>query len=211
MQINTTKTGYLIQSEALNWINKWDKDGCKEISDNKIYCTNTKNKISWYPPLSDGNPWCSAFVSTVVKSVSDKLGYTSKHKFTASTKDWQNSKLHRNTEPAVGSVFFRKSKGGSSYGHVGIIVGWDDKYVYTVEGNAGNKIKMVKYTWWQFQNGTKSFSNFIVIHTELEGDQTKVIAQDVTGASSSKSIVEGNDNDINEGLTRNFFVRQIYR
>lgn len=211
MQKHATTTGYYIAAEAKNWLDKWNQDGCKEIAENKIYCSDTGKKVSWYPYSGDGDPWCAAFVSTVLSAVQKKIGYSSSQKMSASTVDFEKSKLQKDYQYAVGAVFFRKSKGGQTYGHVGIVVDWDTEYVYTIEGNTGNAIALVKHKWYDVQNGTSKFGKFLFVHTELEGNTDKVIAMDFTGSKS----VTGKDaerqaySDSNTSLYRNFFVKSI--
>jgi len=56
---------------------------------------------------------------------------------------WQNGGY---TNLAIGDPIFFNWNGDGSANHVGIVIGSDDTYVYTVEGNSGDSVKIRCYS-----------------------------------------------------------------
>ena len=94
-----------------------------------------------------GVPWCAAFVSWLYGKGQD--GTASPLNFDASVSGLRAqakeagyySEVGTYT-PVPGDIMIQKSNGAS---HTGIVVGVDDKYIYTIEGNSGDAVRERKY------------------------------------------------------------------
>jgi len=67
----------------------------------------------------------------------------------------------------IGDIFYRKSGDPSASGHVGIVVGFDNNYFYTVEGNNSFKLNGTKYqgVWeWKYPFSDIPKRGFEFIH-----------------------------------------------
>ena len=94
-----------------------------------------------------GVPWCAAFVSWLYGKGQE--GTASPLNFDASVSGLRAqakeagyySEVGTYT-PVPGDIMIQKSNGAS---HTGIVVGVDDKYIYTIEGNSGDAVRERKY------------------------------------------------------------------
>ncbi len=92
-----------------------------------------------------GLAWCCAFVSWVLKEVTDSYPIDSKHHLGVQ-RMWRTAKrLNMATEtPKPGDIFVQLFAGGK--GHTGFVVAVteDGETIYTGEGNCGNRLKIGK-------------------------------------------------------------------
>jgi len=94
-----------------------------------------------------GDPWCASFVSWLYGKGQE--GSDSPITYTAAVSGLRDqaqkagyySKVGTYT-PVPGDIMIQKSNGAS---HTGIVVGVDDKYIYTIEGNSGDAVRERKY------------------------------------------------------------------
>lgn len=110
--------------------------GIKEKYSNGHWVNNSKynqwfGRIPGYDQDGYGYPWCAAFQSWLL----DKTGLKALGPRTAScmaTVSWFKARKRWSSYPALGAqILF--GPGGST--HVGVVVGYDKSFVYTVEGN----------------------------------------------------------------------------
>jgi hypothetical protein len=73
--------------------------------------------------------------------------------------------------PAVGAVFYRYSTAPGATGHVGIVKGYDERYLYTIEGNVGPEAG--GGVWWAYYDRDDlGRQGFEFIHVERQfGDE----------------------------------------
>lgn len=112
--------------------------------------------------LDKPEAWCALFAYVVVKEATEKVGAFNILPKTLGARDMLNKSRKVNnlmvkSEPDIGAVFYRKSKDPKSSGHVGIVVKITDKAIYTIEGNADDKVAMLSYPldmialpFWEF-------------------------------------------------------------
>lgn len=174
-----TILGKYISNEAMNMRRIWESENCIE-KNNKIRCEGDDFKLEFFN-YNGNDAWCASFVSTVMVNVGRELGYKTKLKLSASTSVMRSSgenyfKVDKN--PAVGSIFHRKYDDAYSIsvagrigtGHVGIVVNYDNNYIYTIEGNKGDKVQAVRYKINDFFDGVKGkySKGHYIIHVEEE-------------------------------------------
>jgi LysM repeat protein len=110
--------------------------GIKEKYSNGHWVNNSKynqwfGRIPGYGEDGYGYPWCAAFQSWLL----DKTGLKALGPRTASclaTVAWFKARKRWSAYPALGAQILFGPGGGT---HVGLVVGYDRSYVYTVEGN----------------------------------------------------------------------------
>lgn len=92
--------------------------------------------------FSDGRieAWCADFVSYVAKQIG--IETIPKTASVWNMYDYFSKNGRLSQTPAIGSiVMFDWKNGGDIYDHVGIVTGFDDKNIYTIEGNtSGGKV-----------------------------------------------------------------------
>lgn len=84
---------------------------------------------------SDGQPWCATFISWLATKTT---GAGSLFPITASCAEgvsWFKNEGRWSDYPAIGAQVFYGAGGGS---HTGLVVDYDDTYIYTVEGNTND-------------------------------------------------------------------------
>lgn len=115
---------------------------------------NAGDKVEYYqslciPPLNSGDPWCAAFVRSMMKlsAVQTSLKYEATFPRSGYTPDWANyAKKHKLWIPAsdlkLGIALPRKGDIALFYfsqigriGHIGIVIEPFPTYMWTVEGN----------------------------------------------------------------------------
>jgi hypothetical protein len=205
MRKYTTLTGLKIVSEAKRMLDKWQKEGCKEKESNVIYCSVTKSYLK-FPFIKVGQSWCAAFVSNIVQLVSANLSYVTKVFLTGSTRQMKlNSKVKIDQIPTIGSIFYRYQKSDKNYGHVGIVVDLDENYVYAIEGNSSDEVRLNKYTYDYVKSGSNKMSEFYFIHSELEGNDIKEV-EVLTKAGELYAVDKVNNENYSGIYYRNFFA-----
>lgn len=104
---------------------------------------------------SQGNPWCSTFVSWCARTAGipqSQIVYTAGCK---SGVAWFQKNNKFRLAPAQATpgytpvpgdiIYFSKSCNINASSHTGIVIGVDNDHVYTVEGNSSNKVSVRKY------------------------------------------------------------------
>lgn len=89
-------------------------------------------------------PWCCAFVTWALSRIQPVFRTLSVHKLWAEAKVDTPERGRRVRKPVPGDVFVQLFEGGK--GHTGFVIGvsLDDEWIYTAEGNAGNRLKYGK-------------------------------------------------------------------
>ena len=101
--------------------------------------------------VSYGFEWCAAFVSWCQRQAGVPKSTVVTEVSCSRMVDWLKERgLYRTKssgyEPKVADlVFFRASSSSSRPGHVGLVVGSDGDYIYTVEGNNGERVNYHRY------------------------------------------------------------------
>ena len=120
--------------------------GYTEIGDN-----HTKYNI-WYFGSDVSQPWCGAFISWCANQAEIPTSIIRKNALASGTAADMNNNTYGcpglpfvGTTPAVGDILYIDTNKDSKSEHVGLVVGFDDEYVYTVEGNASNSVAARKY------------------------------------------------------------------
>ena len=150
---------------ALNEVGYVEKASDKDL-DNKKANAGTKDYTKygkWFG--SNPGPWCSKFVCWVY----NQAGYLNLIKKTASCgsmltffkkeKEFQE----RGYKPVKADIIFINWDSKTTADHVGIVWKVDNKYVYTIEGNRGNKVAEAKYLLTDTRilgYGTPKFSKY---------------------------------------------------
>lgn len=170
---------------ALDLLDKWEKYECKEIKQNVIRCN--KGKLQ-FVKHNDGNSWCASFVSTIIAIYNDNYSDKINIKLTASTSQMYASAKANNylidKKPQEGDIFYKKYSssyckklGNSSIcGHVGIVykVDYAKNSIITIEGNANNKIAIVKHNLIDLIEGNSNYPEGVYfIHLNNENSNSK--------------------------------------
>lgn len=101
--------------------------------------------------VSYGFEWCAAFVSWCQRQAGVPKSVVITEVSCQRLVDWlkgKNAYKSRSSgyEPKTADlIFFRASSSSSRAGHVGLVVGSDGEYIYTVEGNNGERVNYHKY------------------------------------------------------------------
>lgn len=98
--------------------------------------SNNSNKYAAMIGVANNEAWCTTFASAMFKNA----GFASLIKvgnYSVDQYNWFKSKNRASGYPAVGSLVWF-GPGGEN--HTGIVFGYDADYIYTIEGNYGNKV-----------------------------------------------------------------------
>ena len=131
---------FIVQA-ALGWYDR----ACRETSKNGGSCIDDiQQQYAHYSPQNDRwrrEAYCAKFAYVV----------TSEAAIRADAENWlppdalavgmlnrarKDRRFPTDTNPAVGSVFYRVSTAAGASGHIGVVVGVDGTNFYTIEGNA---------------------------------------------------------------------------
>ncbi|MCK9479891.1 MAG: CHAP domain-containing protein [Firmicutes bacterium] len=126
-------------------IDKFLEIALKEVGTNEIGNNSTKYGDWYYNRKVSGEdyPWCATFVSWCANEaglLGNKIkGYEG---CTAGINKYGDRfHLKNNYTPKAGDVVFYGTNGGT---HTGIVLAYDNGYIYAVEGNYGNRVEIVK-------------------------------------------------------------------
>lgn len=140
------------------------KRDCRESSTNRGVCIDEiHEKFNGKPPKNE--PWCAKFAyvcnntaTNAIRSVATILPQT------ASAIGMLNAaeKLGIvNDTPCVGATYYRYSGDAGSTGHIGVVKGWNETYLFGVEGNVNNRV------WWNtYELKDLQKKGFRFIHAE---------------------------------------------
>ena len=121
------------------------------------YHEGPNNDVPWleaifedYPQMDDDAPWCDKFFDAIIVIACDydyrKAQYVLCGDFddyTPISADYYQDAGHYGENPEIGAqIFFRN---GSEICHTGIVTGFDDETVYTIEGNANDEVEARSY------------------------------------------------------------------
>lgn len=114
---------------------------------------NTGGETYWsYYGFESRVAWCACFVHWCMRntpSATDAYPETSNNAYCQTVADWFESNGQWGepgyTDLVAGDVIFFDWGGDGHTDHVGIVVGQDGTYVYTVEGNSGDAVKTKSY------------------------------------------------------------------
>ncbi len=130
----------------------------QEIGVSEIEGKDNKGEMEKYQQSPNGDengaPWCASFVSWAYgKSQNsdneDTFGYENAVRLIRADAERAGFYESKDTyNPVAGDIMIQENNGAS---HTGLVVKEDNNYVYTIEGNAGNKVRAKKYN----KNGIK--------------------------------------------------------
>ncbi len=154
---------YIVQA-ALAW---YDRD-CRETSKNAGICIDDIHRqYTHYSPQYDEfrrEAYCAKFAYVVTSEAARRAG----------AENWlppdalavgmlnrakKDGRFPTDTNPTVGSVFYRLSAAAGASGHIGVVVGVDNANFYTIEGNA------------QVQPGVEGVGFFTIPRTDIAKKQ----------------------------------------
>lgn len=162
--ITTNFTQKLVDLAA-DWL------GCEEDAKtpNRSACLTDLWKLYGTEPTNE--PWCAAFVWTMVNETCKVFGVENKLPHTKSTYEMKsratNAGLKVDKTPAVGSIFYFTRDGG---GHVGIVTNLGENTMTTIEGNVSDQVRL----------GRRALNskNFLYIHVEKMTSKTLVFGKE---------------------------------
>lgn len=150
LSIARNEVGYLEKKSNKDLDDKTANAGDKNYTK---YARDLDNINGFYNGKKNGYSWCDIFVDwCFVKAfgVDRALELLCQPKKSCGAGVGYSCDYYKNngqffTKAQIGDqIFFKNSKGVRT--HTGLVVGVDDKYVYTIEGNAGDGVREKKYT-----------------------------------------------------------------
>ncbi len=150
LSIAKNEVGYLEKKSNSQLDDKIANAGDKNYTK---YARDLDNINGFYNGKKNGYSWCDIFVDwCFVKAfgVDRALELLCQPKKSCGAGVGYSCDYYKNngqffTKAQIGDqIFFKNSKGVRT--HTGLVVGVDDKYVYTIEGNAGDGVREKKYT-----------------------------------------------------------------
>lgn len=143
----TTKLGFEIVKAASQWVNT--ADICVEVGNNGGACIQKLNSLFFGNDQVRDEPYCTVFVSEMVKEAANICGFQSPVK-TASVPELytqaNNAGIRIDTTPSVGSIqWWNNGSGETKQRHAGIVVQIDEKYYHTIEANTTFTVNGKKY------------------------------------------------------------------
>lgn len=121
------------------------------------YHEGANNDVPWleilfedYPQMDDDAPWCDKFLDGIIVIACDydyrKAQYVLCGDFddyTVVSADYYKDSGRYGQEPRKGAQIFLRNASGIC--HTGIVTGYDDETVYTIEGNAADEVRFRSY------------------------------------------------------------------
>jgi hypothetical protein len=102
-----------------------------------------------FDPDKNYGAWCAAFTGWCIRQAyGDDAPYSwGARRLFKRVRLWEHGHEVPLTEAQPGDIIlWSRDSAGPWNGHIGIVCGEDDKYVYTVEGNAGPFVRIYRYS-----------------------------------------------------------------
>jgi len=135
------------------WVNG-SRVGCQDIVDHALsQVGNVGGQPYWsYYGFSNRVAWCACFVHWVMNTggYGDEYAQSANNAYCPTLNAWfvnagrWADSSFRDIVP--GDTIFFDWEGDGRANHIGIVIGRDDTYVYTVEGNSGDAVKVKQYS-----------------------------------------------------------------
>lgn len=139
-------------AEAVRLAEDYASRLCREVTPNRGPCVDEIARS--FNGRATNEPWCAKFAYVVLEAAARNIGrvHTTLPK-TAGARDMleraRKAGLRVDRRPNVGAVGYRISSAPGSTGHIFIVKGYDQEYIYTVEGNTGPS-QDSQGVWWAF-------------------------------------------------------------
>lgn len=187
--MKATRPGALIAKKALSYVTP--DDICQETSVNKggcitlLKCYYLGKTVNCSDEDISDEAYCAEAAWSINRMAFTEGGYPTDllDKIrTAGARQLLNNALAEDVKvdgtPSVGATFYRNTSSPLSTGHIGIVAGYDDSYLYTVEGNNVFEYGGQRYegVWsWKYSLDDLEKRGFRFIHLEdlYGGDTTE--------------------------------------
>lgn len=157
-----------LQQEIIRQAWEWKRLDCKETVENGGTCIDDLHRRFG---AVRREPYCTKLAWLIINDACNALHITNQLPKTAGAKDLlEKSKkvLKVDTLPAVGAVFYRKSRSATATGHTGVVIELLPDGIRTIEGNNDDRIDFFDY---KTASVTAAANGFAFIHTERMGGE----------------------------------------
>ena len=153
-QVSTEYGGGLTMDDlsGVTWINgsRTSNQGVADLALSQVGETGGQPYWSAYG-FTSRVAWCACFVQWCMNNsgVSDLYAHSANNAYCPTLTKWfsDNGRWASGgfTDMVAGDTIFFDWEGDGSPDHIGLVIGRDDTYVYTVEGNSGDAVRAKKY------------------------------------------------------------------
>ncbi len=149
-----------LQDEIIRWAVWWKERSCREVTKNRGTCIDEIH-LRFSGSKTSRDPYCAKFAWVVLDMASGELGIQNPLPKSAGARimrDMAKERMRVDRIPGAGSVFYRYSTAPGASGHIGVVIGWDDTTLYTIEGNNGPLVGTYQYSLSQVENAKNGFA-----------------------------------------------------
>ncbi|MBQ8783517.1 MAG: CHAP domain-containing protein [Clostridia bacterium] len=133
-----------IANIALSQVGYHEGSGSSDLSGSSSSSGNYTEYGKWFG--QQGN-WCAIFVSWCANQAGIPTSVLKKNAVASGNSCQYGEKKYNfgSRTPKVGDILYIQNDSDSAVDHVGLVYKVDDTYIYSVEGNFGNKVGTIKY------------------------------------------------------------------
>ncbi len=133
-----------IVNVALSQVGYHEGSGSSDLSGSSSSSGNYTEYGKWFGQQSN---WCAIFISWCANQAGVPTSVVKKNAIASGNSCQFGEKKYSfgSRSPQVGDIIYVQNDSDSDVDHVGIIYKVDDTYIYSVEGNFGNKVGTIKY------------------------------------------------------------------
>ena len=133
-----------IVNVALSQVGYHEGSGSSDLSGSSSSSGNYTEYGKWFGQQSN---WCAIFISWCANQAGVPTSVVKKNAIASGSSCQFGEKKYSfgSRSPQVGDIIYVQNDSDSDVDHVGLIYKVDDTYIYSVEGNFGNKVGTIKY------------------------------------------------------------------
>lgn len=133
-----------IVNVALSQVGYHEGSGSSDLSGSSSSSGNYTEYGKWFGQQSN---WCAIFISWCANQAGVPTSVVKKNAIASGSSCQFGEKKYSfgSRSPQVGDIIYVQNDSDSDVDHVGLVYKVDDTYIYSVEGNFGNKVGTIKY------------------------------------------------------------------
>ena len=133
-----------IVNVALSQVGYHEGSGSSDLSGSSSSSGNYTEYGKWFGQQSN---WCAIFISWCSNQAGIPTSIIKKNAVASGNSCQYGETKYKfgSRSPQVGDILYVQNDSDSSVDHVGLVYKVDDTYIYSVEGNFGNKVGTIRY------------------------------------------------------------------
>lgn len=183
-----------IVNVALSQVGYHEGSSGSDLSGNSSSSANYTEYGRWFGQQSN---WCAIFISWCANQAGIPTSVVKKNAVASGNSCQFGEKKYsfgsRNPQP--GDILYVQNDSDSNVDHVGLVYKVDDTYIYSVEGNFGNKVGTIKY--YKDSGRQTYYSSTKILFYGVPDYSTGTVSNNTAGNTTNNSTPAVTKGDVN--------------